>query len=56
MVIINLYQQKIDAKKWWLEYVNTKEQIAKIFTKVLSKDAHEYLRDKLGVIPPTKVT
>ena len=34
-----------------LEYVNTKEQIADIFTKPLPKDAFLYLRLKLGVIP-----
>ena len=34
-----------------LEYVNTKEQIADIFTKLLPKDAFLYLRGKLGVIP-----
>ena len=26
-----------------MEYVNTKEQIVDIFTKILPKDAHEYL-------------
>ena len=34
-----------------LENVNTKEQIADIFTKPLLKDAFLYLRGKLGVIP-----
>ena len=34
-----------------MEYVHTKEQIADIFTNALPKDAHEYLRSKLGVIP-----
>ena len=33
------------------EYINTKEKIADIFTKPLSKDAFLYLRGKLGVIP-----
>ena len=37
-----------------LEYVNTKEQIAEIFTKPLPKDAFLYLRGKLGVIPISK--
>ena len=32
------------------EYVNTKEKIANIFTKLLPKDAFLYLRGKLGVI------
>ena len=39
-----------------LEYVNTKEKIADIFTKYLPKDKHEYLRGKLGVIPLTEAT
>lgn len=34
-----------------MEYVNTKEKIVDIFTKALPKDAHEYLRGKLGVMP-----
>ena len=37
-----------------MEYVNTKEKIADIFTKTLPKDAYEYLRGKLGVIPLSK--
>ena len=37
-----------------MEYVNTKEKIVDIFTKALPKDAHEYLRGKLGVIPLSK--
>ena len=32
-----------------LEYVNSKEQIADIFTKPLPIEAFENLRDKLGV-------
>ena len=37
-----------------MEYVNTKEKIVDIFTKALTKDAHEYLRGKLGVITLSK--
>ena len=37
-----------------MEYINTKEKIADIFTKAIPKDAYEYLRDKLGVIPLSK--
>ena len=37
-----------------MEYVNSKEKIADIFTKPLPKDSHEYLRGKLGVIPLSK--
>ena len=45
-----LVQDK-DAK---MEYVNAKEQFVDIFTKVLPKDAYDYLRGKVGVIPLTK--
>ena len=38
-----------------LEYVNSKEQIADIFTKPLPKDAFLYLRGKLGVKLLTQV-
>ena len=37
-----------------MEYVNSKEQIADIFTKPLPKDAFEYLRGKLGAMPLSK--
>ena len=37
-----------------MEYVTTKEKITDIFTKAFPKDAHEYLRGKLGVIPLSK--
>ena len=33
-----------------LEYVNSKDQIADIFTKPLPREGFETLRDKLGVI------
>jgi len=44
----------VKDKEVKMEYVNTKEQIVDIFTKALPKDAHEYLRGKLGVIPLSK--
>ena len=34
-----------------LEYIETKEKIAGIFTKPLLRETFEYLRQKLGVIP-----
>ena len=34
--------------------MHMKQKIADIFTKSLPKDAHEYLRSELGVIPLTK--
>ena len=39
-----------EKKNIKLEYVPTQEQIADIFTKCLSKDVFEYLRQILGVI------
>ena len=50
--LIELFQDK----EVRLEYVNTKEKIVDIFTKDLPKDAHEYVRGKLGVIPLSKAT
>ena len=47
-------RELVQKKEVRVEYVNTKEQLADIFTKALPKDAHEYLRDKLGVIPLTE--
>ena len=41
----------VQDKEVRLEYVNTKEKIADIFTKPLPRDAFLYLRSKLGVIP-----
>ena len=38
-----------------VKMINSKEQIVDIFTKPLPKDAFEYLRGKLGVIPLSKV-
>ena len=37
-----------------MEYVNTKEKIANIFTKPLAKDEFLCLRGKLGFIPLSK--
>ena len=37
-----------------MEYINTKEKIIDILTKAIPKDAHEYLKGKLGVIPLSK--
>ena len=47
-------RELVQDKEVKMEYVNTKEKIVDIFTKLLSKDAHEYLRGKLGVIPLSK--
>ena len=47
-------RELIQDKEVKMEYVNTKEKIVDIFTKPSPKDAYEYLRGKLGVIPLTK--
>ena len=36
-------RELVQSKEVRLDYVNTKEQLADIFTKALPKDAHEYL-------------
>ena len=47
----NYLRELVQDKKVMLEYLYTKEKISDIFTMALPKEAHEYLRDKLGVIP-----
>ena len=47
-------RELVQDKEVKMEYVNTKEKIFDIFTTSLPKDAHEYLRGKLGVIPLSK--
>ena len=44
-------RELVEDKQVKMEYVNSKEQIASIFTKSLPKDAFEYLRGKIGVKP-----
>ena len=44
-------RELVEEKEVKMEYVNSKEQIADTFKKPLPKDAYEYLRGKLGVIP-----
>ena len=46
-----MLRDKVKEKEIKLEYVNTREQIADIFTKALLKDTFEYLRGMLGVMP-----
>ena len=48
-------RELVEDKEVKMEYVNSKDKIADIFTKPLPKDAHEYIRGKLGVIPLSKV-
>ena len=47
-------RELVEDKEVKMEYVNSKEQIADIFTKPLPKDAYEYLKGKLRVIPLSK--
>ena len=49
-------RELVQDKEVRMKYVNRKEQIDDIFTKYLPKDAHEYLRAKLRVIPLSKAT
>jgi len=37
-----------------LEYIPTKEQVAYIFTKCISREPFEYIRQRLGVISPSQ--
>ena len=43
-------REQVAEKNIALEYINTKEQIADIFTKPLPREAFEHLRQKIGVI------
>ena len=43
--------EQVSQKYVKLEYIDTKEQIADIFTKPLPKEAFKHLRNKMGVIP-----
>ena len=43
-------QEQVTEKNIKLEYIETKEQVADIFTKPLPSETFEYLREKLGVI------
>ena len=47
-------REQITEKNIKLEYVETKEQIADIFTKALPRETFEYLKQKFGVIPSPK--
>ena len=47
-------REQVSQKTVKLEYIDTKEQIADIFTKPLPKEDFEHLRQKMGVIPLQK--
>ena len=44
-------REQVAEKNIKLEYVCTKEQIVDIFTKPLPREAFEYIRKKLGILP-----
>ena len=48
-------RELVEDKQVKMEYINSKEQIVDIFTKLLPKDSFEYLRGKLGVKPLSQV-
>ena len=48
-------KKKVSQKVLKLEYANTKEQGANIFTKPLPKESFEHLRQNMGVIPLQKL-
>ena len=48
-------REVVEDKQFKMEYIKSKEKVADIIKKPLPKDAFEYLRGKLGVIPPSKV-
>ena len=44
-------REQVSQKVVKLEYIDTKEQIASIFTKLLPRESFSYIMQKLGVIP-----
>lgn len=44
-------RDEVSQKVVKLEYVDTKDKVANIFTKPLPRESFAYLRLKLGVIP-----
>eukprot|EP00253_Pinus_taeda_P015531 PITA_15531 len=51
LIKYHFVREKVAKKNIKLKYVDTKEQIADIFTKPLPREAFEYLRQKLGILP-----
>ena len=49
-------RELVQDKEFLMEYVNTKEQLPDIFTKALPREAHEYLRIQLRVLPLTEAS
>jgi hypothetical protein len=48
-------QEQVAEKNIRVEYVGTKEQVVDIFTKPLSREAFEHLRQRLVVISTPKM-
>ena len=49
-------RELVEDKEMRMEYVNTKEKLVDIFKNALTKEPHEYLRGKLGILPLSKAT
>ena len=47
----HFFREQVGEKNIKLEYVGTKEQIVDIFTKPLPREAFEYLRQNLWILP-----
>jgi hypothetical protein len=43
-------QEKVEAKEFEVDYISTKDQIADIFTKALTKEVFERLRQQCGIV------
>ena len=52
LIKFHFLRNQVEDKKVKLEYINSKEKIADIFKKTLTKEVFEYLRGKLGVTSP----
>ena len=48
-------REQVAEKNIIVEYVGTKEQVADIFTKPISREAFEYLCQRIGVISTPKI-
>ena len=48
---LHFVREKVAENNIKLEYVGTKEKIIDIFTEPLPREAFEYLRQKLGILP-----
>ena len=51
LIKYHFVREKFTEKNIKLDYVGAKEKIVDIFTKPLPREAFEYLRQKLGILP-----